>query len=364
MLRVRRYRVFLFATALILGAVYYLGSGLASGGSLLGPAPPPSLKDFRFDDAEENPTTPLKPVIDDAFWVREKSKAIQEEEARLQEEAAQAKAEFPQIEIPGAGNKMITSESSSTSQSSSTSSGSETTSTTVSHTTIPMTMSLLVTSYQSSSTEQLITETAIGTSTHSSTYTSTEAFVTPTHWVKQKENFPVPTESLVQLPTGKPKEIPRIQFDFSSESSGEKVARQERLDAISASFLRTWNGYKEFAWGHDELKPKSGGSKDPFCGWAATLVDALDTLWIMNLKEEFAEAVKAVAKIDFTTTRRAEIPLFETTIRYLGGLLGAYDVSGRQYPVLLEKAVELAEVLIGAFDTPNRMPLVYYGWSP
>jgi mannosyl-oligosaccharide alpha-1,2-mannosidase len=56
--------------------------------------------------------------------------------------------------------------------------------------------------------------------------------------------------------------------------------------------------------------------------------------------------------------------LFETTIRYLGGLLGAYDVSGGKYKVLLEKAEELGEVLMGAFDTPNRMPLTYYHWRP
>jgi mannosyl-oligosaccharide alpha-1,2-mannosidase len=51
-------------------------------------------------------------------------------------------------------------------------------------------------------------------------------------------------------------------------------------------------------------------------------------------------------------------------IRYLGGLLGAYDISGQKYEVLLEKAEQLAEVLIGAFDTPNRMPVLYYRWTP
>jgi mannosyl-oligosaccharide alpha-1,2-mannosidase len=127
---------------------------------------------------------------------------------------------------------------------------------------------------------------------------------------------------------------------------------------------KSWDGYREHAWLKDELSPVSGKFRDPFAGWGATLVDSLDTLWIMGLKEEFAEAVKAVDKIDFTTTTRPDIPLFETTIRYLGGLLAAYDLSDKKYPNLLTKAVELAEVLISAFDTPNRMPETYYYWRP
>jgi mannosyl-oligosaccharide alpha-1,2-mannosidase len=84
----------------------------------------------------------------------------------------------------------------------------------------------------------------------------------------------------------------------------------------------------------------------------------------MGLEEEFEDAVKAVEQIDFTTTPRDDIPVFETTIRYLGGLLAAYDVSGGKYKVLLDKAVELGEILMGTFDTPNRMPVLYYRWKP
>lgn len=116
--------------------------------------------------------------------------------------------------------------------------------------------------------------------------------------------------------------------------------------------------------GHDEVKPLSKEFEDPFNGWGATLVDSIDTLWIMQLKDEFSEALDLIKNIDFKTSLRADIPMFETTIRYLGGLLGAYDISGHRYSVLLEKAEELAEVLIGAFDTPNRMPHLYYRWAP
>jgi mannosyl-oligosaccharide alpha-1,2-mannosidase len=154
----------------------------------------------------------------------------------------------------------------------------------------------------------------------------------------------VPTASLIKLPIGKPKPLPKIQFSFKKESPSEKENRESKLDVIRNVAKRSWKGYKEHAWLKDELSPVSGNSRDPFAGWGATLVDSLDTLWIMGLEEEFAEAAKAVDKIDFTTTTRRDIPLFETTIRYLGGLL--------------------AEVLISAFDTPNRMPDTYYFWQP
>ncbi|RYP60861.1 hypothetical protein DL771_010348 [Monosporascus sp. 5C6A] len=187
------------------------------------------------------------------------------------------------------------------------------------------------------------------------------------HWEKVPEHFPVPTESIIHLPTGKPEKIPTIQYQFKEESAEAREKRLARLRLVEAEARRAWAGYKKYAWMHDELSPVSKKFRDPFCGWAATLVDSLDTLWIMGMKDEFEDAVKAVGGIDFTTSSLSEIPVFETTIRYLGGLIAAYDVSGGKaggYTVLLDKAVELAEILMGVFDTPNRMPVLYYNWKP
>lgn len=183
-------------------------------------------------------------------------------------------------------------------------------------------------------------------------------------WKKTPEQFPLAPEELIKLPAGKPKELPRLQAKFKAELEDERRTRLKRLAVIKEAFEHAWAGYKASAMGHDELVPMRGGWKDSFNGWGATLVDALDTLWIMDMKEEFDIAVDQIKEIDFTTSERSDIPLFETVIRYLGGLMGAYDVSRHQYPVLLEKARELAEILIGAFDTPNRMPTLYYLWAP
>lgn len=183
-------------------------------------------------------------------------------------------------------------------------------------------------------------------------------------WIPQKEHFPVPSSSIIQLPTGRPKQIPTIQHVFQTETSTATQNNAQKLGAIRGAFQHAWGGYKKYAMPHDELAPVSTDFKDPFNGWGATLVDTLDTLWIMDLKEEFEETIVLISKIDFKTSIRKDIPLFETVIRYLGGLLAAYDVSSGKYSVLLDKAVELAEILMGAFDTPNRMPVTYYHWAP
>ena len=176
------------------------------------------------------------------------------------------------------------------------------------------------------------------------------------HWYNRPARYPV--TSYITLPSGTPKALPRIQKNFGSELITARQTREKRLKAVKESFEHSWAGYKGHAWLKDELSPVSGNFRNTFGGWAATLVDTLDTLWIMGMKAEFEEAVAALDQIDFSTLEDEDtLNVFETTIRYLGGLLAAYDVSEAQYPVLLEKAKELGAMLYVAFDTPNRMPM-------
>jgi mannosyl-oligosaccharide alpha-1,2-mannosidase len=174
------------------------------------------------------------------------------------------------------------------------------------------------------------------------------------------ERYPV--ASYLQLPKGA-KKLPKIQHEPIPETAEAKAVRLHRLKEIRDAFLHSWKGYKKEAWAQDELRPLHGGFKTPFCGWAATMVDALDTLWIMELYEEFEIALVELEKIDFTHKEGCQINLFETTIRHLGGLIATWDLTGGKYPILIEKAVDLAEVLYTAFDTPNRMPSPHYYWS-
>ncbi|EEA27164.1 mannosyl-oligosaccharide 1,2-alpha-mannosidase IB, putative [Talaromyces marneffei ATCC 18224] len=155
----------------------------------------------------------------------------------------------------------------------------------------------------------------------------------------------------------------RIQASFQRESKAAESVRLQRRAQVKGAFQHAWNGYKKKAWLHDELLPVSGGHKDPFVGWAATLVDSLDTLWIMGLKNEFEDALDAIEQIDFTKPNAERVPVFEVTIRYLGGLLGAWDISGHKYPILLRKAQQLGDFLYGAFNTESGIPTPYYWWE-
>lgn len=161
-----------------------------------------------------------------------------------------------------------------------------------------------------------------------------------------------------KLPTPHSASLPQVQTKFPPETATAKEERQKRQSAVRERFAQTWRSYKALAYGADELMPVSGKPVMAFGGWGATLVDALDALWMLGMKEEFEDAVLAAAQINFGHTPVEEINVFETTIRYLGGLLGAYDVSGGQYPILLTKATEIGDLVYRAFDTPNRMPIM------
>lgn len=188
--------------------------------------------------------------------------------------------------------------------------------------------------------------------------------VTPSKTAKEDEESQsterYPVQSIRALLTGKPTKFPPLQFDFPPESSDARTTRLERRAAIKANFQHTWKSYKAYAWMKDELSPVEAGSHTSFGGWAATLIDSLDTLWIMGMKDEFEEALATLDDIDFNVSESNVISLFETTIRYLGGLLGAYDISNERYPKLMKKAIDLGEMLYRAFDTPNRMPIPYW----
>ena len=88
-------------------------------------------------------------------------------------------------------------------------------------------------------------------------------------------------------------------------------------------------------------------------GLGLTMVDALDTMYIMDLQEEYEEAKHWIDKsLSFDVDK--DVNLFEVTIRVLGGLLSIYHLSGD--PMYLKKAVDLANRLMPCFDSPSSIP--------
>ncbi len=72
-----------------------------------------------------------------------------------------------------------------------------------------------------------------------------------------------------------------------------------------------WKNYVRYAWGHNELKPLSKTFHNPnVLGWVplgATIVDSIDTLYIMGLQEEYEQAAEWV-KTKLTLKDAVSIP--------------------------------------------------------
>ncbi|KAH8866665.1 Mannosyl-oligosaccharide 1,2-alpha-mannosidase IB [Schistosoma japonicum] len=129
-------------------------------------------------------------------------------------------------------------------------------------------------------------------------------------------------------------------------------------DKVREMMKFAWNGYATYAWGSNELRPVSKTGHLPSVlgtePLGASLIDGLDTLYIMNMDKEFDAAVEWIEmNLDFN--KPTIVSVFEFNIRYIGGLLSAYTFSRK--PVLLAKAVELAQRLLPAFDTPSGIPM-------
>src|SRR3989475_7835028 len=126
---------------------------------------------------------------------------------------------------------------------------------------------------------------------------------------------------------------------------------------VRAEFLHAWNGYKKYAWGHDDLKPLSRTFHD----WYAepllmTPVDALDTMVLMGLNEE-AKTTREYIAMHLSFDKDIYVQNFEITIRLLGGLLSSYQMTGDKR--LLNLAEDLGNRLLPVFDSPTGLPYRY-----
>lgn len=133
------------------------------------------------------------------------------------------------------------------------------------------------------------------------------------------------------------------------------VAREVRDE-----FRHSWEGYKRAAWGYDEVRPVSGTRHDFFAPghtFGLSIVEALDTLWLMELDDEVKLAADWI-EAHFDPAADVEVQVFEAVIRLVGGLLAGYLCTGR--PKLLTRCRELTDRLLPAFtSSPTGLPYRY-----
>ncbi|THH05165.1 hypothetical protein EW146_g9975, partial [Bondarzewia mesenterica] len=112
-------------------------------------------------------------------------------------------------------------------------------------------------------------------------------------------------------------------------------------EVVKSIFNDSYEAYRKFAFGHDDLSPLSQSFSDGRNGWGASIVDAMSTM----------------------SQTPDTVSIFESTIRYVGGLLSAYELSGKKHAILVEKAKELADRLSLGWSQGNVVPFGYVDFS-
>src|SRR5688500_18966143 len=143
-----------------------------------------------------------------------------------------------------------------------------------------------------------------------------------------------------------------LPLSLSAQQPNRRLAAE-----VKAEFMHAWNGYKKYAWGHDDLKPLSKTHHD----WypqplLMTPVDSLDTMIIMGLDEE-AATTRAYILENLSFDKDIDVQNFEITIRLLGGLITNYQLTNDKR--FLNLAEDLGRRLLPVFDSPTGMPYRY-----
>ncbi len=133
--------------------------------------------------------------------------------------------------------------------------------------------------------------------------------------------------------------------------------KKEMCDKVKLAAQHAWHGYKQYAWGADDLQPLSKTPKNWYkTSMLMTPVDAFDTFTLLGLTNEAKDAKDLIlSKLDFNIDN--DVQVFEITIRLLAGLITAYELDGNKK--FLALAQDLGNRLMPAFNTPTGMPYRY-----
>jgi ER degradation enhancer, mannosidase alpha-like 2 len=140
----------------------------------------------------------------------------------------------------------------------------------------------------------------------------------------------------------------------ASPAQVKEPSRKELAEAVKKEFLHAWNGYKTYCWGQDDLKPVSKTCRNWYGeSILMTPVDSLDSLYLLGFKAEADRTREFIVK-NLNFDKDISVQNFEITIRILGGLLSAYQMTGDKR--LLTLADDLGRRLLPVFDSPTGLP--------
>lgn len=128
---------------------------------------------------------------------------------------------------------------------------------------------------------------------------------------------------------------------------------------IKESLQNTFNNYSFYAWGHDVLYNQSG--KQTLYSFT-TPIAFLSTLYIAGSLDEFYMCKSLVLHYYRPKWMNTSLPTCELITQHLGGLLSAYELESDW--AFIQKAIELADITLNAFETVSGIPLLNFELVP
>jgi hypothetical protein len=148
----------------------------------------------------------------------------------------------------------------------------------------------------------------------------------------------------------------RPAIDTAGSGSVSTSAGTPSAGDVKAEFIRAWDAYRTYAWGHDVLKPVTKGYSDWYKeSLHISPIDAYSTMRVMGLDSDATQVERYVLdSVNFD--KDLFVKTFEVNIRILGGLLSMYQWTNN--PQLLAKAKDFGNRELKAFNSPTGLP--YY----
>jgi len=156
----------------------------------------------------------------------------------------------------------------------------------------------------------------------------------------------------------KPNQKPNLDSPLIQMGEDPDPTTRDRRNFVKKMMKHAWTNYVQYAWGKNELRPISqrGHTASVFgsSSMGATIVDSLDTLYIMGMEEEFQHAREWLKTNLDMSKMMGDVSVFETNIRYVGGLLTAFAFTGDT--LFKDKATHIVDKMLPAFNTPTGIP--------
>ena len=156
----------------------------------------------------------------------------------------------------------------------------------------------------------------------------------------------------------RPNQNPNLNSPLIQLGEDPDPTTRERRDFVKTMMKNAWTNYVQYAWGKNELRPisqhENNASMFGLSSMGTTIVDSLDTLYIMGMEQEFQHAREWI-KINLDMSKMmGDVSMFDINIRYVGSLLTAFAFTGDN--LFKVKAAHIVDKMLPAFNTPTGIP--------